>query len=125
MKYGHTGLPFYPTIDETYRSGISQCEGLCNLGTFIMRACGIPVTVEQTTWTKMDLGHSWCVVLDNGKFYSFGREKINPTHTPALSQKSDIDDRLKYIVHVLIRTFLLWIKKDDGYVTTLKKSSNL
>ncbi len=34
MKYGHTGLPFYPTIDETYRSGISQCEGLCNLGTF-------------------------------------------------------------------------------------------
>ena len=71
MKYGQTGLPLYPTIDETYRSGISQCEGLCNLGTFIMRACGIPVTVEQTTWTKMDLGHSWCVVLDNRKFYSF------------------------------------------------------
>lgn len=41
MKYGHTGLPFYPTIDETYCLGISQCEGLCNLGTFIMRACGV------------------------------------------------------------------------------------
>jgi len=49
MRYQNTGLPFYPTIEETYYSGISRCEGLCDLGTFIMRSVGIPVTVDMTT----------------------------------------------------------------------------
>ena len=120
MKYGNTGLPFYPTIEDTYRSGVSQCEGLCNLGTFIMRACGIPVTVEQTTWTKMDLGHSWCAVLDNGKFYSFGPGEDQPeTHArsfskirrrrPAKVYRSRFDPDFSKIN-----------KNDDGYITYLK-----
>lgn len=120
MKYGNTGLPFYPTIDETYKSGISQCEGLCNLGTFIMRACGVPVTVEQTTWTKMDLGHNWCAVLDNGKFYAFGPGELQPgelvksfaeTHylRPAKVYRSRFDPNLTAIN-----------KNDDGYITYLK-----
>lgn len=58
MKYRNTGLPFYPTIEETYKAGVAQCEGICNLGAFIMRACGIPVAVDQTTWSKMDLEHT-------------------------------------------------------------------
>lgn len=120
MKYGNTGLPFYPTIEETYRIGISQCEGLCNLGTYIMRACGIPVTVEQTIWTKMDLGHSWCAVLDNGKFYSFGPGEDQPdTHArsfseirhrrPAKVYRSRFDPDFSKIN-----------KNDDGYITYLK-----
>lgn len=120
MKYGNTGLPFYPTIEDTYRSGVSQCEGLCNLGTFIMRACGIPVAVEQTTWTKMDLGHSWCSVLDNGKFYSFGPGEDQPdTHArsfseirhrrPAKVYRSRFDPDFSKIN-----------KNDDGYITYLK-----
>lgn len=67
MRYEDRGLSFYPTIEETYRSGISRCEGLCNLGTFIMRAVGIPVTVDFTIWVKMDLGHSWCAVNEKIK----------------------------------------------------------
>lgn len=120
MKYGNTGLPFYPTIDETYFSGISQCEGLCNLGTFIMRACGIPVTVEQTTWTKMDLGHSWCVVLDNGKFYSFGPGEDQPdTHARSFSEVRHRRPAKVYRSR-FDPDFSIMDRKDDGYVTTLK-----
>lgn len=120
MKYGHTGLPFYPTIDETYLSGISQCEGLCNLGTFIMRACGIPVTVEQTTWTKMDLGHSWCVVLDNGKFYSFGPGEDQPDiHARSFSEVRHRRPAKVYRSR-FDPDFSIMDRKDDGYVTTLK-----
>lgn len=78
LKYSNTGSPFYPTLEETYYSGKSQCDGLCNLGTAIMRAAGVPVAVDYTVWTKIDLGHSWCSVLDNGKFYSFGLGEDNP-----------------------------------------------
>lgn len=120
MKYGHTGLPFYPTIDETYRLGIGQCEGLCNLGTFIMRACGIPVTVDFTIWTKMDLGHCWCAVLDDDKFYSFG---------PGEDQPKDHARKFTEIRHlhpskVYRRCFEPYVSymetKDDGYITDLK-----
>lgn len=87
IKYQETGLPFYPTIDETYRAGISQCDGICNLGAFIMRAAGIPVTVDQTIWTKMDLGHTWCAVWHDGKFYSFGPGEDQPdVHARLLSE---------------------------------------
>lgn len=78
IRYQETGLPFYPTIDETYRAGISQCDGICNLGAFIMRAAGIPVAIDFTIWPKLDLGHSWCAVLENGRFYSFGPGEDQP-----------------------------------------------
>lgn len=78
VRYQDTGLPFYPTIEETYQSGISRCDGICNLGTFIMRAIGIPVAVDFTIWPKMDLGHSWCAVWNDGRFYSFGPGEDQP-----------------------------------------------
>lgn len=88
VKYQETGLSFYPTIEETYQSGISRCDGICNLGTFIMRAVGIPVAVDFTIWPKMDLGHSWCVVWSNGRFYSFGPGEDQPDiHAKMFSQK--------------------------------------
>lgn len=87
IKYQKTDSPFYPTIEETYQTGISQCDGICNLGIFIMRAVGIPVTVDLTIWPKMDLGHSWCVVLNNGRFHSFGPGEDQPDiHAKMLSQ---------------------------------------
>ena len=39
VRYQETGLPFYPTIEETYRSGISRCDGICKFG-YIYHACG-------------------------------------------------------------------------------------
>lgn len=88
VRYQDTGLPFYPTIEETYQSGISRCDGICNLGTYIMRAVGIPVAVDFTIWPKMDLGHSWCAVWNDGRFYSFGPGEDQPeVHARMFSQK--------------------------------------
>ena len=120
IKYKNTGLSLYPTIDETYRSGIGICDGLCNLGIFIMRAVGIPVTIDQTIWTKMDLGHVWCVVLDNGKFYSFDPEGTQPIlHALDFSRKRNLRPAKVYRNRfdpdlTLVNT------NDDGYVTYLK-----
>lgn len=120
IKYENTGLPLYPTIEETYRSGIAQCEGLCNLGTFIMRACGIPVTIDQTIWTKMDLGHVWCTVLDNGKFYSFDPEGQQPIlHTQDFSRIRNLRPAKVYR-HRFDPDFSVINKDDDGYTTFLK-----
>lgn len=120
MKYGHTGLPFYPTIDETYCLGISQCEGLCNLGAFIMRACGIPIAVEQTIWTKKDLGHSWCAVLDNGKFYSFGPGEVQPEdHARSFTEFRHLHPAKVYRSH-FDPDFTKVETNDDGYITELK-----
>ncbi len=88
VRYQDTGLPFYPTIDETYRAGIGLCEGICNLGAFVMRAVGIPVAIEFTLWSKMDLGHNWCAVLSDGRFYSFGPGEEQPgAHAERLIEK--------------------------------------
>lgn len=121
IMYKETGSPLYPTIEETYYSGVSQCDGLCNLGAFIMRAVGIPVTVDQTVWVKMDLGHSWCVVLDNKKFYSMdpgGQQPIlhaqdfsNVRHLrPAKVYRYRFDPDLSSRANTI----------DDGYTTFLK-----
>lgn len=120
IKYKNTGLSLYPTIDETYRSGIGICDGLCNLGIFIMRAVGIPVTIDQTIWTKMDLGHVWCVVLDNGKFYSFDPEGTQPIlHALDFSRKRNL--RPAKVYRNRFDPDLIQVNtNDDGYVTYLK-----
>lgn len=120
MEYKETGLSFYPTIDETYRSGRGLCEGLCNAGTFIMRAVGIPVAVEQTVWVKMDLGHNWCTVLENGQFYSF-----DPCgQQPGLQAKEYSEMRhlrpAKVYRNRFDPNFSDTNKNDDGYITYLK-----
>ena len=120
IKYKATGNPFYPTIEETDRLGIGACEALCNYGTFVMRSCGIPVAVQQTTWTKMDLAHVWCAVLYNGKFYDFG---------PGDDQPDNYKHKLattRYLkpVKVYRQRFDPYVKnetvEDDGFVTDLK-----
>ena len=120
IKYKDTGLSLYPTIDETYRSSIGLCDGLCNLGIFIMRAVGIPVTIDQTIWTKMDLGHVWCVVLDNGKFYSFDPEGQLPIlHAQDFSEKRNLRPSKVYR-NCFDSDLSIIDMDDDGYITYLK-----
>lgn len=120
IKYKKTGNPFYPTIEETYYSGIGTCEALCNYGTFAMRACGIPVAVQQTTWTKMDRDHAWCAVLYNGKFYDFGPGDDQPD----IYRHKLATTRYLKPAKVYRQRFDPYIKsssvKDDGFVTDLK-----
>lgn len=61
--------PHYPMLETTLKNGYDACIGLCNLNTFIMRALGIPVTADNTTWTHMNMGHLWNVVYCDGKTY--------------------------------------------------------
>lgn len=120
MKYRKTGLPFYPTLEETYTSEVSQCEGLCNLGTFIMRACGIPVAVHQTTWTRMDLAHNWCAVLHEGKFYDFNPGDIQPeVYRHTLATTRYLQPAKVYRRHFDADLSVL-PSDDDGYITQLK-----
>lgn len=121
IRYKETGNPLSATIEETYRSGIGTCEALCNYTISVMRAVGIPVAVQQTTWTRMDRGHVWCAVLYNGQFFDFNPGDIQP---------DKYQDILVYYGHlkpakVYRRNFEVHLPdtrlKDDGYVTYLKK----
>lgn len=121
MSYGNTGLSFYPTIEETYMSGIGRCEGLCNLGAFIMRAVGIPVAIDNTTWVKMDLGHSWCAVLDGDKFHSFGPGEDQPDkHSKLFSEVRHRRPAKVYRSRFDLISPIGEYINDDGYVTNLK-----
>lgn len=120
IKYKNTGLSLYPTIDETYRSGIGLCDDLCNLGIFIMRAVGIPVSIDQTIWTKMDWGHVWCVVWDNGRFYSFDPEGQKPIlHALDFSEKRNLRPAKVYR-NRFAPDLTQSNTNDDGYITFLK-----
>lgn len=120
LKYKKTGNPLYPTIEETYHAKTGECEALCNLAIFVMRAAGIPVVVQNTTWTRMDLGHSWGAVWQDGKFYDF---------SPAFVQPDTYRKRLtttRFLKPAKVYRFLFEpdLKKekteDDGFITFLK-----
>ncbi|WP_291530358.1 transglutaminase-like domain-containing protein [Bacteroides sp. UBA939] len=121
VRYQDTGLPFYPTIDETYRAGIGLCEGICNLGAFVMRAVGIPVAIEFTLWSKMDLGHNWCAVLSDGRFYSFGPGEEQPgAHAERLIEKYYLKPAKVYRLSFELKQRENGEMEDDGYTTFLK-----
>ncbi len=119
LKYKETGHPLYPTIEETFQAGIGECDALCNLATMAMRAVGIPIVVQTTTWTKMDLGHSWCAVLQDDKFYDFSPAYVGPDE---YRQKLATTYYLKP-AKVYRNLFEVDFKKsltDDDYITYLK-----
>lgn len=122
MKYKKSPFPFYPTIEETYACGTAQCEGLCDLGLFVMRAVGIPVAMEQTLWTRMDLGHKWGAVWHGGRFYPFSPGEHFPGgYLPILNGKPNLRPAKVYRSH--FSPYLLPGKggaADDGYVCWLK-----
>ena len=122
IRYATTGSPLYPTIEETYKAGFGDCSGLCNLTVAIMRSVGIPVTVDHTLWVKMNLGHSWCSVLNDGLFYCFNPGETDPVEygellnntynrVPAKVYRDRFDPALQSPISN---------KKDDGYITYLK-----
>lgn len=120
IKYKNYQFPFYQTIDETYRAGFSQCDGLCDLGAFIMRSVGIPVVINMTTWTKMDMKHRWCAVLDNGKFYSFGPGESQPVSYDLFLSESWFFHPAKVYRFSFEPKISDTDIEDDGYITYLK-----
>jgi hypothetical protein len=59
-----------PTRLLKYRTG--TCREQAQYATYVMRALGIPVTIDYTPqWPFRSLGHSWNVVFANGKAIPF------------------------------------------------------
>ena len=119
-KYKETGLSLYPTIEETHKFGIGRCEALCNYAIFVMRAVGIPVTIFQTTWTKMDLGHFWGAVLYKGSFYDFGPGSDSPYDYGKKMATTRYLKPAKVYQQRYDPIEKCDINKDDGYITPLK-----
>ena len=119
IRYREVGFPFYPIIDETYQTGLCACEGMTNLGVFIMRAVGIPVTIDFTIWARLDLGHSWVAVLNNGIFYSF-----EPAGTQPIEHRERFSMWNRTPAKVYRRRFdvvdFYRLKNDDNLVSFLK-----
>lgn len=121
MKYKVNSLPFYPTVEETYAWGGTRCEGLCDLGLFIMRAVGIPVAMEQTIWTHMDWGHYWGAVWHEGRFHCFAPgEGLPGDFLPLLNSKMHLRPAKVYRSHFDLYSVPDRKEEDDGYVTWLK-----
>lgn len=67
-----------PSVLESMRMG--TCYDYAQSAVFIMRACGIPVTIDFTPqWPFRNAGHAWNVVLDNnGRDVPFLGGESNP-----------------------------------------------
>ena len=120
IRYKETGHTLQPTIEEMERAGIGTCDALCNYTTFVMRAVGIPVAVHQTTWTRMDRGHTWCAVWHDGRFYDFSPgDQQTDAYPHTLATVAYLQPAKVYRQHFDADLSVL-PKKDDGYVTHLK-----
>ncbi len=122
MKYKKNSLPFYPTIEETYAWGGARCEGLCDLGLFVMRAVGIPVAMDKTLWTRIDWGHNWGAVWQDGRFHCFApREQLPGEYLPVLNGRGYLRPGKVYRSHFGLCSVPSGEESaDDGYAIWLK-----
>ena len=72
-------LPVTRGIEDAKKSGIGQCDDLCNFGIHVMRSVGIPVVGDRTLWARMNYGHTWCSVLcSDGEWHAFSAGEDQP-----------------------------------------------
>lgn len=120
LKYKKTGNPLYPTIEETYYAKMGECDALCNFATYVMRAVGIPVVVQNTIWTNMDLGHSWNAVLQEGHFYDFSPAYVQPDIYKYKLATTSYLKPAKIYRYLFEPEYKEKRVHDDGYITYLK-----
>lgn len=121
-NFGFVGiLPLYSSVESVDEMKWSNCEGMAMYAAFLMRAVGIPVVLDYTTWAKTPDGHYWCAVMDEeGKWNSFGVAGLNcQEHKEWFSKK-----RLLIPPKVYRRVFMPEPVEggvpDDGYRTYVK-----
>ena len=69
----------YPSVEEIYRTRTGKCDGILLLSTHILRAVGIPATIDYTQWSHRDGSHFWGNVLNNdGEFLPYAPENEPP-----------------------------------------------
>lgn len=114
-------LPTYPTVELVDKYKQSNCEGLAFYFVFLLRAVGIPVTIDCTTWAKSEDGHFWCAVMDeHSQWHSFGAAELScEEHKKWFSQYRNLIPPKVY--RCLFAPEALEIDvKDDGYITYVK-----
>jgi hypothetical protein len=67
-------------FSQLMASPMGTCDNMAALTTFVMRALGIPATIDYTPhWTELPTGHSWNTVRDSaGNHISFMGTNTNP-----------------------------------------------
>lgn len=62
-----------PSVNQMIRGRKGSCDHTCNLYTWIMRSCGIPIAIDYVmNWGNRGMGHSWNVlILENGRTFPF------------------------------------------------------
>ena len=69
----------YPSVEEIYQTRTGKCDGMLLLSTHILRAVGIPATIDYTQWSHRDGSHFWGNVLNNnGEFLPYAPENEPP-----------------------------------------------
>ena len=69
-----------PHLEATFlfRNRIGECREECDIGTYTMRACGIPVATDSYHWSPQST-HQWLVVRDTtGIYLQFDIGNITP-----------------------------------------------
>lgn len=63
------------------------CRHMTTYEALVMRACGLPVTIDRAIWANRSQGHSWNVlILKNNEIFPFdalSREKLQLAYKPA------------------------------------------
>ena len=55
------------------------CRHMTTFGVMVMRACGLPVTIDRAVWANRSMGHSWNVLLlDSAKILPFDALSKDP-----------------------------------------------
>lgn len=120
--YGFVGkLPLYSSVESIDKSKWSNCEGVAMYAAFLMRAVGIPVALDCTTWAKTPDGHYWCSVMDEGgKWHSFGFAELDCDEHKKWFSKQRLLIPPKVYRRVFVAEKTDYGVADDGYRTYVK-----
>lgn len=121
-NFGFVGiLPLYSSVESVDKMKWSNCEGIAIYAAFLMRAVGVPVVLDGTTWAKSSDGHYWCAVMDAaGKWHGFGVAGLT------CEQHKEWFSKRKFLIppKVYRRVFMPepveYGVPDDGYRTYVK-----
>ena len=97
-------VSFLPTTgpDKLLKYRVGTCKNMTDLGIYVMRACGIPVTSDFVPyWPYRNGGHDWNVVFDKNRIaHSFlgAEDSPNTPHKP-FTKKGKVYRRMFTINH--------------------------
>lgn len=121
-RFGFVGiLPLYSSLESVDKMKWSNCEGMAMYDAFLMRAVGIPVVLDCTTWAKTADGHYWCAVMDEeGGWHSFGVAGLNCEQHKEWFSKKRLLIPPKVYRRVFVPEPVEYGVADDGYRTYVK-----